>query len=153
MQPNFALLWGNHPDGTHPCDSSKFRNQCAIRLGVALEKSGYDTSRLAVRRCSTAYPALKAHAPGHILSAQELADALALDSRSWSANARVKKFPGSIRKNQSAFAGRKGIVFIQNGWGPVDHIDLWDGSRVKGATILPGAFTQSGTAVWFWDLS
>ena len=29
------------------------------------------------------------------------------------------------------FAGKTGIVFIKDGWGPTDHIDVWDGFRLK----------------------
>lgn len=32
----------------------------------------------------------------------------------------------------SDFVGKKGIVFIMNGWGATDHIDIWDGSDMKG---------------------
>jgi len=37
-------LWKNHPYPAYPCDKSTFKNQCAIRMGVAMEKSGIDTS-------------------------------------------------------------------------------------------------------------
>lgn len=28
--------------------------------------------------------------------------------------------------------GRRGIIFIRNGWGSTDHIDVWDGEHMKG---------------------
>ena len=66
----FSKLWANHPYPNSPCDKTLFGNKCAIRMGVALEKSGVDTSSFdsmyPQRRC---YPGLK-HNPGHILAAQ-----------------------------------------------------------------------------------
>jgi len=71
---NSRTLWANHPYPKKPCDGATFKNQCAIRMGVALEKSGVDTSSFDTmfpnRRC---YPGFK-HSPKHILAAQQLAD-------------------------------------------------------------------------------
>ena len=36
-------IWDNHPYPISPCSKKHFSNQCAIRMGVALEKSGIDT--------------------------------------------------------------------------------------------------------------
>jgi len=69
-KPIFSNLWLNHPYPKSPCDKETFSNQCAIRMGVALEKSGVDTSSFDVmypnRRC---YPGLK-YSPRHILAAK-----------------------------------------------------------------------------------
>lgn len=74
------------------------------------------------------YPALKGHVPSHILSAQELADALDRYSRShWNKCSHAIKLKGSIHTNRSQLGIQKGIVFIQNGWGATDHIDLRNG--------------------------
>ena len=156
----FHQLWQNHPGkgdsnkpNTYPCDKTMFENQCAVRMGVALDKSGIDTRGFAVRRCSKAFPALKAHHPGHILAAQELADALDRYSALWPAPARTRKFRGSIEANRETFDTARGIVFIQNGWGNVDHIDMWDGSLglLKGADGL--SFNMVGSSVWLWKLA
>ena len=39
----FNKLWMHHPEKAYPCDKTTFRNQCAIRMGVALEKSNVNT--------------------------------------------------------------------------------------------------------------
>ena len=71
-------LWDNHPYPNSPCSTELFANQCAIRMGAALEKSGIDTTSFNTmyprRRCCSAYPSLKHHKPGHIMAAQELAN-------------------------------------------------------------------------------
>ncbi len=140
----FQLLWDNHPGpDAKPCDAT-FPNQCAIRMGIALEKSHVDTRSFDTmypgRRC---YPGFK-HAPGHILAAQELANWLATQV------ALVGSAEKKRRVNSGTYGGREGIVFIQNGWGATDHIDLWDGTEMRAG--LANYFAL-GQAVWFWPLS
>lgn len=69
-----STVWNNHPFPDSPCSTKHFVNQCAIRMGVALEKSGVDTTSFdrlyPNRRC---YKNLT-HSPKHILAAQELAN-------------------------------------------------------------------------------
>ncbi|AUP76835.1 hypothetical protein CWS02_17740 [Enterobacter sp. EA-1] len=52
---------------------------------------------------------------------------------------------------QSDYAGKKGIVFIQDGWGSTDHIDVWDGSKMLMKGGSPDYFAL-GKEVWFWEL-
>jgi len=140
----FSKLWQNHPYPDTPCDEDTFRNQCAIRMGVALEKSGIDTSgfdkMFPNRRC---YPGFK-HSPKHILAAQELADWIETETTLF----------GVVNKKTSVsskdYISKKGIVFIANGWGNTDHIDVWNGSLMKGGS--PSYF-EFGEKVWFWDLT
>lgn len=140
---NSATLWKNHPYPSSPCDTKTFRNQCAIRMGVALEKSGIDTSSFDTmypsRRC---YPGFK-HAPKHILAAQELANWIK-SKQAVFRNVKVYKNVTNID-----FTGKKGIVFIKNGWGNTDHIDVWNGVAMKGGS--PSYFSL-GEEVWFWEL-
>lgn len=111
---------------------------------MALEKSGVDTSGFdqmyPKRRC---YPGFN-HSPKHILAAQELADWLRTRT----------DLVGEVKtyKNVTSghFGGKKGIVFVRNGWGPTDHIDLWNGTEMKGGD--PSYFSL-GKEVWFWNLS
>jgi hypothetical protein len=139
----FHTLWSNHPYPNKPCDEKTFTNQCAIRMGVALEKSGVDTGSFDImypnRRC---YPGFK-HTPRHILAAQELANWIKTKKLVFG-NAEIHK-----RVTSNDFKGRKGIVFIRNGWGPTDHIDLWNGVAMKGG--FPNYFSR-GKEVWFWEL-
>jgi hypothetical protein len=63
-------IWDHHPWPNNPCDVSRFGNQCAIRMGVALAGAGANLSSFTGSKC---YPNLK-HDPKHILRVQELAD-------------------------------------------------------------------------------
>ena len=133
---NFSTLWSNHPGrSSRPCN---FDNQCAIRMGLALQNSKVNMSSFRGARCWFK------HKPRHILRAQELAD--------W-----ISRKPGYFGVKQvhkgvssSDFIGKKGIVFIKDGWGPTDHIDLWDGAIMKGGS--PDYF-EKGKEVWFWKLA
>lgn len=141
-------LWDNHPYPASPCSSDLFPNQCAIRMSVALEKAGINTSSFDKlyprRRCCTAYPSLKHHKPGHIMSAQELANWI---DKNPSIFGKAKKHTKKV--TAADFVGKKGIVFIMNGWGSTDHIDIWDGSDMKGGQQQ---YFSLGEQVWFWQL-
>ena len=132
-------LWDAHPYPASPCDTTLFVNQCAIRMSVALRGAGADLGSFPGAKC---YPNLK-HKPRHVLRAQELANWLAGQIA----------LVGAVEKHGKVsttdFVGRRGIVFIQDGWGPTDHIDVWDGSAMKGGN--PDYFSR-GKAVWFWEL-
>lgn len=112
-------------------------------MGVALEKSGIDTRSFDAmypdRRC---YPGYE-HQPAHILAAQELANWLKTRQGIFG---RAEIHRGVTSKD---FAGRKGLVFIKNGWGSIDHIDLWNGVIMKAGISTYFAFGQE---VWFWEL-
>lgn len=139
---SFHRLWSNHPGPKiFPCDKSTFINQCAIRLGVALQGAGVSLISFPGTRC---YPGFK-HNPKHILRAQELADWLASNSNI--AGAIVKYRKGEVSSKN--FSEKRGIVFIQNGWGLTDHIDLWNGIEMKAGEDY---YFDLG-AVWFWHLS
>lgn len=133
---SFNKLWSNHPGSfSKPC---LFDNQCAIRMGVALEKSGISLMTFNGARC------WHDHSPPHILRAQELAN--------W-----MKRNPNTFGEqhvftgvSSSSFQGFKGIVFIKDGWGPTDHIDLWDGYKMRGGR---NDYFELGREVWFWNLT
>ena len=137
---SFATLWTHHPgSGSMPC-SSDFMNQCAIRMSVALDGAKIDT-----RGFDKMFPGRRCwygHSPGHILAAQELADWISTETQYF--GLRKEYTDGDdVRKLQ-------GIVFIQNGWGTTDHIDLWDGSigEMRGGS---SGYLSRGR-VWFWEL-
>ena len=145
MLVQFSKLWKNHPYPKFPCDRGLFANQCAIRMGVALELSGVDTSSFDIkypqRRC---YPGLN-HSPRHILAAQELANWLDDSGNNAFGSKRVIR-GGALE----SLKGKKGIVFIMNGWSSTDHIDLWDGETLKGGAP---DWLNLGDEVWFWEIS
>jgi hypothetical protein len=133
---SFNKIWTNHPGRlSSPC---KFVNQCAIRMGIALQESGIDMSTFSGAKC------WHGHRPKHILRAQELADWITINSR-YFGDRKVYKNVTSID-----FQGKKGIVFIKDGWGATDHIDIWDGSIMKGGAT---DYFEKGKEVWFWDLN
>ncbi len=148
-QALFDKLWLKHPFPKYPCDQGLFPNQCAIRLGIALDSADIHI-RDGVRRCSNNYTKLKDHHPGHILSAQELANALAKNPALLGQTVKLSKKPGSIQNNLRNLAGKKGILFILNGWGSTDHIDLWNCSSLKGGD---SSFLQVGEQIWFWQIA
>lgn len=142
------LMWNNHPGRTNICDDTVFTNQCAIRMGAALELSGIklSTDRRVLRRCTTEYNAYKDHAQGkvrgHVLAAQELAN--------W-----IKSQPGTfgsrhIVHSKEELLGRTGIIFFRDGWGATDHIDVWDGESLVGG--FPSYFNSDFKELWFWDI-
>jgi hypothetical protein len=138
---SFKELWDNHPYPNNPCDTTHFTNQCAIRMGVALDKSGVNMDSFNGAKC---YPGFK-HNPKHILRAQELAN--------WLKN--QKAIVGKVKTYRNVtsadFKKKKGIVFIKNGWGATDHIDVWDGKKMKMKGGSPSYFSL-GKEVWFWEL-
>ena len=74
------LLWKHHAGRANVCDGERFRNQCAIRMGQALELSDIrlSTKRSVLRRCSSEFNIYGSHKhgkiKGHVLAAQELAN-------------------------------------------------------------------------------
>ncbi len=78
------------------------------------------------------------------MSAQELANWI---DKNPSTFGKTKKYTKKVAS--SYFVGKKGIVFIMNGWGSTDHIDIWDGSDMKGGQQQ---YFSLGEEVWFWQL-
>jgi hypothetical protein len=137
---NFTTLWDNHPGSSiKPC---LFENQCAIRMGVAFEKSKIDLSTFKGVKC------WHNHKPKHILRAQELADWISKNEELFGIKKKYKRkeIPNLSFKD---FEGKKGIIFIKDGWGPTDHIDIWDGNYLKGGST---DYLSKGIEIWFWSL-
>ncbi len=148
MAVTFSILWQNHPTtkgDNAPCKSSggkpNYKYQCAIRMGVCLTAAGVSMRTLRGARC------WHGHGRKHVLRAQELA--------SWLKTQIAQIGRVSVQKNvtHTDFAGKKGIVFFRNFWGrggQGDHIDLWDGSRVRKGKL---DYFQRSQEVWFWPIS
>jgi len=145
MAAAFGTLWANHPTNQgdlFPCSNggaSNFDNQCAIRLGIALEKSGVSLKSFRGERCWFGH--------GHVLRAQELAD--------WLRHGTVAVGVPEIARNTTyaSYSTRAGIVFFRNFWGSGnqgDHIDLWNGSSMPGPGDHHSYFKRS-EEVWFWN--
>ena len=137
---SFNELWKGHPGwGSSPCN---FDNQCAVRMGVALAESKVDLSSFKGVRC------WHGHTPKHILRAQELANWIAKNLALFGQK-KVYKRKDFPKMSYVDFDGKKGIVFIKDGWGATDHIDLWDGYSMKGGDA---SYLLEGTEIWFWRL-
>jgi hypothetical protein len=133
-----------------PCKQNgkkAFENQCAIRLGESLRKSGVNFNTFKGAKC------WHGHKPAHILRAEELATWL---KSSFSPFKNVIEFEGI--NGFSSIAGKKGIIFFKDYYGPAqqgDHIDLWNGSRLtRYSSWFQFAFSDgrhySDATVWFW---
>lgn len=151
----FETLWKNHPtiDGSSPVlDRETYANQCAIALSAALLKSGVSLSSF------KGVKSWEQGKPEYAIRAQELADWLVSNK---------SRFGLSVTKHSGndafeAMSGKKGIVFIQNYYGPGnqgDHIDLWNGSRMTDWTSyfrVNWSFRQSNLysaqSVWFMEM-
>lgn len=148
----FNILWANHPGRGLVCDEDTFGNQCAMRMGHALRKAGVNLEGL---KTCVGYDRRKfgGHAPGHVRSAQELANRFYRKPKAHALGAKsFKLMRGSIKKNIDSFKNRKGMVFIRNGWGSTDHIDVWKGNAASG-TLKGGeaSYLSKGDEVWFWE--
>lgn len=136
----FQTIWNNY-SGESPCKDPKtgkpppgYDNQCAIRLGYAMEKSGVSFASYHGARCPFA-----SKNGGMVASAQGLANWL-----------KTRPFPGcpiyEKYTGKDVFEkinGRTGIIFLANYWqrdsdkGEArtgDHIDLWNGSSMTAAS-------------------
>lgn len=142
------LFWHNHPGRKNVCDETLFVNQCAIRMGAALELSGIKMTqdRRVLRRCTTEYRAFKHHkdglVKGHVLAAQELANWIKSETSVFGRR--------SVVHSQEEILGRTGVIFFRDGWGATDHIDVWDGEALVGG--FPSYFDSDFKELWFWDV-
>jgi hypothetical protein len=129
----FPFLRANYPKDD-PCDARNekgellFKNQCAIRVGHALKKSGISLGSFPPTRKCWIHKN-----QDHILAAKELADWL--DKGVSSQIAKSRDITGESWR--SKVLDKKGIICFEdyypasNGSGG-DHIDLWDGSSLTG---------------------
>ena len=142
------LLWKNHAGRKNICDETRFVNQCAIRMGAALELSGIKLSedRRVLRRCTTEYRVYRDHKSGlikgHVLAAQELAN--------WIKSQPSTFGPRHIFHSKEEIMGKSGLIFFRDGWGTTDHIDIWDGAALVGG--FPSYFDSDFKELWFWDM-
>ena len=129
----YAILRSNYPSDD-PCDARNdkgdllFKNQCAIRLGYAMKKSGISLAGFpSARKCWIHKN------DDHILSAKELADWL--DRGTVSQVKKSHDITGEAWRKRAL--KKKGIICFEDYYAPSsgsggDHIDLWDGSALTG---------------------
>ena len=154
----FNKLWENHPTvesffDDFPCktgDKIMFENQCAIRLGVALYKAGFETKSFKGAKC------WHGHTHAHILRAEELANWL---NGPFSPFLAMETFEGV--SGFERIAQKKGVIFFKDYYGnneQGDHIDLWNGSRLtRYSSWFEFAFLDgrhySKATIWFWPVA
>jgi len=119
------------------------RNQCAVRMSVALQKCGITIEGK--------YPHQKCGCKKHATGAHSLAQWLYRHP----AMGRPIKYSDPV-KGKKLMAGRKGLVFFNNcfqRWenGPLDgdHIDLWDGKTTVGFSDPD----NNSSYLYFWPLT
>lgn len=150
----FTTLWKNHVGRDYVCNQTVFSDQCAMRMGKSLEDSGLSLVKFNLKRCiDYDHHKFGNYKPGHIRSAQQLANVFYRNPTLLGTNVKKQIFTGSIDDNLSSFKNKKGLIFIMNGWGSTDHIDLWDGTKMqmKGASNTAD-YRKRGKQTWFWEL-
>lgn len=143
----FSKLWSLLPENTeYPCDKSKYGNQCAIRMSVALQSAGIDMTSCSAVKCDyhlTTHTKVK-----HYLRAQELATWFEKKSV-FGKTYKYSRQEINKRGYKDIFDNRQGVIFIQDGWGPTDHVDLWNGNLIKNGSLN---YFNKGVAIWFWEI-
>ncbi len=147
--PKFSELWEKHPsnnDDDFPCYNQithieNFENQCAIRMGVALERSDFDLNSYHGVTCWFGCDEI------HVLRVEELA--LFLEARL----GKPKSFhhitcDDFCRATDNA----SGIIAFFDFWGKGnqgDHLDLWNSERM---TCGDPDYFERSRKVLFWEL-
>lgn len=170
--PSFKTLWDNFPDADTvkaTCvnkqsggRSEPFDNYCAILLSECFIKSGISTDK-----CPPGYKCWSHSGAKHVILAQNLAN--------WLSSSPPDGFkPKETIKSsnfQSTLSGRTGVIFFKDYWQRKgesqegrsgDHIDLWNKSRITGASMIYRTIIEffglvsdlnKSKEVWFWEVS
>jgi hypothetical protein len=164
--PSFALMTAAYTDyiiDSGPCKAG-IRNQCAVRMSVALVRCGFSLDAFQPRRRVHRGRRACRLAPHHVLGAHELARYL---EDIWGA---AERFTGAAAAGaKDRLLGRTGVIYFNNCFrrsagGPQtgDHIDLWTGRQYYNQIIHVGAGGDAGAraplfdradAVWFFPLA
>ena len=154
--PAFSDLWDNHPStsipsddpGNFPCRDkhgavhAALENQCAIRLGIALQAAGVKTDSVPGTRC------WNGHGRKHILRVLDFIPWIEAKSTQIGCKKKV------VHKNvtHADFLAKKGICYFQNFYGTNnqgDHLDLWNGTRIAKGDL---DYFERSEEVWFWEM-
>ncbi|WP_373331235.1 type VI secretion system amidase effector protein Tae4 [Salmonirosea aquatica] len=160
IRPSYAILeraYGDYRGNPAPAGPTP-RNQCAVRMSVALGRAGFGLESFPVpRRVKT-----RSHLPvPFVVGAHELASYLETTM------GRPERFPGR-RSTADLLQNRKGIIYFNDCFrredgSAGDHIDLWNGSvYFNQVNNLPagaedprssGNLFGRSNRVWFWGLA
>lgn len=171
IRPQYALMQRAYEtyklDGGRPCQAG-VTNQCAVRMSIALGRSGFGLESFNPRNRVHHGITCKTDGVEHVLGAEELARFL-----QWSLFApsiyREKKKGGGCADAYSQISPSKGILYFNNCFtrgGEAkkvgDHIDLFNGTQYYNQIIHPkaggnessiGDLFAAADAVWFWTLA
>jgi len=151
---DFKLLWDNHPanrvaDDEYPCvgynGQPNYENQCAIKMGVCLERCNFDMSKFEGVKCW--------HHPrsdNHILRVEELRlfFAKVLPNKSLT----IKRKRPNKDISVEDFEGKSGIVIFCDFWGDNnqgDHVDLFNGEELADGDL---DYFERSERVYLWEI-
>lgn len=152
----FDRLWANHPSNQtppeqNPCrqpdGTEAFANQCVIRIGEAMTRSGLSLASYPGAFCWFG------HHRRHPLRVEEMVVWLNTTATGFSRRGQVSRIRGGHQKTHADFAGQRGVVAFLDFWGRGnrgDHIDVWDGARMASGN---NDYFARSRAIWFWPLA
>ena len=151
--PTFADLWANHPSNATPPDgtpcrtngASNFTNQCVIRFGLSLVRSGISLDSYPGAFC------WHGHGRQHPLRVEEMKLWLNSTAAGFVGQAEISRRDATGTQRTSAdYADRTGLAVFRNFYGPGnqgDHVDLWNGNRLGGGN---NSYFERSEEIWFW---
>ncbi|MEM7620421.1 MAG: type VI secretion system amidase effector protein Tae4 [Pseudomonadota bacterium] len=142
-----------------PAGMPAFKNQCAIRMGVALRNVGVTLEQIGNPRVSWYHEKKDMY----VLVAQELANGLQSSDIKGLGPLEKVKDPQNFHNE---LYGRRGIIFFKDYWrrkgekNPSgDHIDVWNGYRTSSKWLMEwfswlGYNENYGKSreIWFWEV-
>ncbi|HYD44646.1 MAG TPA: T6SS effector amidase Tae4 family protein [Phenylobacterium sp.] len=150
----FDDLWANHPANEtppviQPCMTkgvSNHDNQCVIRLGIAMTRSGISLASYRGAFC------WDNHGRSHPLRVEQMKDWLNSDNARFVGTADISRRVRGRQKSYQHYATHRGIIAWRNFHGrgnQGDHIDLWNGE-----TMAYGAndYFERSEEIWHWRM-
>jgi Type VI secretion system (T6SS), amidase effector protein 4 len=151
----FDIFWDNHPSNQEPpveapCMTDgepNFPNECCIRFGAMLAKSGINLKTYTGEFCW-----YKGHPKHHTLRVEEMKLWLNSKHVKFVKKAEISKRSHGRQKTWEDYEGKRGIICFRNFWGDNnqgDHIDLWDGKRISHGS---NDYFERSEEIWYWKM-
>lgn len=132
-----------------------YKNECAIRLSIALSLNGFSFDRFPDKKRLKNGGNTRIPVP-HVYGAEELANYL---KNEWGPPFFFHR--KNVKTAQSAISGKRGVIYFNNCSGTGDHIDLWTGfefyNQILGLSAHVGysgkrnLFLKSDK-IYFWEI-
>lgn len=153
-KPPFQPVWDHYQNNRDIAKGfAPQENRCAMVLSITLgvEPRANEASLRDLKLRGGVIPELADAeiAKRYYIRAQELANRL---QDEWGEPVLLKSSAA-----EKAITGKRGIVFIEDGWAnargemTVDHIDVWNGRLIGAHNALEPRFERA-VRVWFWEL-